>query len=195
MPGVQDTDKGPAFTVAGRHAEQVSADAGPGPGEYATALQATGAAFTMAGKHDSTTAPDVDTPGPGEYHAPLEASGGPAYTMAARHSCLSRASQCAQHACCTMLSCAHWTNHCKHIMADAKTPLSICHCVTCRPTEAAPGEYHFEPEPEGPAFTMAGKHRSQEKDVLLVGPGEYDVAITPHAGPAWTMPGKHKAPV
>jgi hypothetical protein len=64
--------------------------------------------------------------------------------------------------------------------------------VPCRSQAVAPGEYHVEPEPDGPAFSIAARPSVAAFGPETAGPGEANGRGPPHGGtPAWTLGGKH----
>lgn len=81
---LQELDKGPACTMAGRSTVEAAGADTPGPGEYCPACPAAGAAFTMAGARQPTSQAEIDTPGPGAYHAAEDHKRRPAFTLGAK---------------------------------------------------------------------------------------------------------------
>jgi hypothetical protein len=70
----------------------------------------------------------------------------------------------------------------------------VCLCLY-REHTIAPGQYHFEKDPEGPAYTMLARKAGLRPDIPSVGPGEYEIDKSVGCGPAWTMRGKPEGKV
>lgn len=80
---MQELDRGPSYTIAGKPAAE-GAEAAPGPGEYEERRTAVGAGVAVTiGQRLDAAAPAAETPGPAEYQVAAVGTGA-AFTMAGK---------------------------------------------------------------------------------------------------------------